>query len=35
MKFLISLAIFVVVFIPTKYGIQVIRRYLNGRRGQK
>ena len=35
MKFLISLAIFVAVFVPVKCGIQVVRRYLKGRRGQK
>ena len=35
MKFLISLAVFVAVFIPVKYGIQAVRRYLKGRRGQK
>lgn len=35
MKFIISLAIFVVVFVPVKYGIQAFRRYLKGRRGQK
>ncbi len=35
MKFIISLAIFVVVFVPVKYGIQAVRRYLKGRRGQK
>lgn len=35
MKFLISLAIFVAVFVPVKYWIQAIRRYLKGRRGQK
>lgn len=35
MKFLISLAIFVAVFVPVKYGIHAVRRYLKGRRGQK
>ncbi len=35
MKFLISLAIFVAVFVPVKYGIQAVRRYLKERRGQK
>jgi len=35
MKFLISLAIFVAVFVPVKYGIQAVRRYFNNRRGQK
>ena len=35
MKFLISLVIFVAVFVPVKYGIKAVRRYLKGRRGQK
>ncbi len=35
MKFSISLVIFVAVFVPVKYGIQAVRRYLKGRRGQK
>ena len=35
MKFLISLAIFVAVFVPVKCGIQAVRQYLNNRRGQK
>lgn len=35
MKFIISLSIFVAVFVPVKYGIQAVRRYLKGRRGQK
>ena len=35
MKFLIYLAILVAVFVPVKYGIRAVRRYLNNRRGQK
>lgn len=31
MKFIVSLIIFVAVFVPVKYGIQAVRRYLKGR----
>lgn len=34
MKFLISLAIFVAVFVPVRYGIRAIREYFNGRNGK-
>lgn len=35
MKFLFSLAIFVAVYVPVRYGIRAVRRYFNGRSGQK
>lgn len=35
MKFLISLAVFVAVFVPVKYGIRAVRQYLKERSGQK
>ena len=31
----IGLGFFVAVFVPVKYGIRAVRRYLNNRRGQK
>ncbi len=34
MKFLISLAIFVAVFVPVRYGIRAIREYFNRRNGK-
>lgn len=32
MKFLISLAIFVAVFVPVRYGIRALREFINRRK---
>lgn len=32
MKFLISLAIFVAVYVPVRYGIRVLREFINRRK---
>lgn len=34
MKFLISLAIFVAVFVPVKYGVRAVRKYFERRGGK-
>jgi hypothetical protein len=35
MKYLVFVAIFVVVFVPVKCGIRAVRQYLDRRRGRK